>query len=76
MWDEGPALGRGGAPWELLLGVCACVAGWSAPHSAFASAKPQLLEGATERSPVRSRQDVSPVGDDELLLDLAGELPA
>lgn len=32
--------------------------------------------GETQCSPVRSRQDVSPVRDDELLLDLAGELPA
>lgn len=32
--------------------------------------------GETQRSPVRSRKDVSPVRDDELLLDLAGELPA
>lgn len=33
-------------------------------------------EGEAQRSPVRSAQDVSPVRDDELVLDLAGELPA
>ena len=33
-------------------------------------------EGGTQRSPVRSTQDVSPVRDDELLPDLAGELSA
>lgn len=37
---------------------------------------PDASTGETQRSPVRSRKDVSPVRDDELLLDLAGELSA
>lgn len=36
----------------------------------------EAATGETQRSPVRSRKNVSPVRDDELLLDLAGELPA